>query len=275
MNLARRLFWTFLIWWNYGLRYLSRKNILVTSAGRVAERLSSVQATLQPLGSPHLNLTRVGSQLDGGYYLAEGWQRVEALFSPGVGGQISFDEEFARQGIPVFLLDPNPFDQEFFSTGMHFQKGFLAGETGGDRLTLLDWISQSNVKGENLALQMDIEGGEYEVLERYLSDVGNFSRFQFIAIELHDLFEQAADDLKYASLTSCLDALLESHVPIAVLPSCFDKPVRTTKGDFFQTLEVTFHRREPVSQYSSPGFAPKHKGFRLLPARSFSTAAKQ
>lgn len=274
MKLIGRVYWTLLIWLNYFRRYRVRKKLSDSSGGMVEERLRELQSKLQPLSSPDNGITRVGSMLDGGYYLPQDWTKAEALFSPGVGSETSFDEEFNRRGIPVFLMDPNAYHSNFFPAGMHFTQGYLAGETRDGQITLFEWISSTNLDSEELALQMDIEGAEYRVLERYLTDVGNFSKFRFIVIELHDLFEIAGNEAEYVAMNRWLDVLLETHNPVAVLPSCFDKPIKSPKGDLFQTLEVTFQRRDVGLSFSISGHTPRHKGFKLLPSRTFSTAAR-
>lgn len=132
------------------------------------------------------SLIRVGSGSDGGYLLPESAKNITALFSPGVGYEASFEAHFASRGVRCFLIDPTVDAAPVNIPNLEFHKLRLGTSSGSGSVSLEDWVSQYfGQSGANLGLQMDIEGGEYDVLASVRTET--LSRFSFMIIEFHSL----------------------------------------------------------------------------------------
>lgn len=113
-----------------------------------------------------VNLTRIGGDGDGGYLLPDNLDEVKYCFSPGVAQTANFELQLSQEyAIKSFMadasVDRSPVDNQDF----HFTPKFLGARTHDNFITLSDWIECSigNDDAEKI-LQMDIEGGEYDVL---------------------------------------------------------------------------------------------------------------
>nr|WP_120925050.1 hypothetical protein [Helicobacter pylori] len=60
------------------------------------EKVEGLIKSLHPIKTEH-ELVRWGSQHDGGYLIPNDFKGIRALFSPGVGGESAFEEDFYRQ----------------------------------------------------------------------------------------------------------------------------------------------------------------------------------
>ena len=149
--------------------------------------ISQVHQLLRML-RPHqtgLDLIRVGPDHDGGYILPDDFDGVQALFSPGVDDVIGFDHEIADMGIDTHLLDASVEEPSNLRQNMTFSSKFIGPKTEGTFVTMDDWVNQYAPGTEDLILQMDVEGAEYDVLPT-MSDA-LFNRFRMVIVEYHDL----------------------------------------------------------------------------------------
>jgi len=111
------------------------------------------------------NLIRIGGSGDGGYLIPDDLDGIEYCFSPGVSTVSNFENELANLNIKSFLadysVDSPPIAREEFT----FDKKFLGSTDYGQFFTLTSWKDKylKDYAGD-LILQMDIEGGEYEVI---------------------------------------------------------------------------------------------------------------
>jgi hypothetical protein len=140
------------------------------------------------MARPHATehpLIRIGGEGDGGYLVPDDLVGISALFSPGVAETADFEAEFARRNVPCFLADYSvegpPVSSQFF----YFEKKYLGTQTKGITMTLDDWVTRLAPAGDDLMLQMDIEGAEYGVL--LSADQATLRRFRIIVLELHGL----------------------------------------------------------------------------------------
>ncbi|MFT4326931.1 MAG: FkbM family methyltransferase, partial [Candidatus Woesearchaeota archaeon] len=98
---------------------------------------------------------------------------------------------------------------------------------------------------KDLMLQMDIEGGEYDVLTTASLDV--LKRFRIIIIEFHDmhyLFEKNF----FNTVTKSFKNILKTHEVVHIHPNNMTYPV-TIKGlTINPLLEITFLRKDRVKE---------------------------
>ena len=138
------------------------------------------------------NLIRIGDDCDGGYLIPNNLDQVSYCFSPGVDYVASFESELSKKyGIKSYMADASVREAPISDENFEFIPKFLSARTNGNFITLSDWIQQSIGNEEsNCILQMDIEGGEYDVLTYESADL--LAKFSTMVIEFHglqDLFE--------------------------------------------------------------------------------------
>lgn len=133
-------------------------------------------------------LIRVGGEGDGGYLLPDDFEGIRHCFSPGVDVTARFEEEIARtRGIRSFMADASvehpPLDNPLFE----FDRRFLGAHRDETFLTLGDWVGDKlgDAGDDDMLLQMDIEGAEFDVLIE--SDSALLRRFRMMVIEFHGM----------------------------------------------------------------------------------------
>lgn len=130
-------------------------------------------------------LVRIGGNNDGGYLIPDALEGITACFSPGVDVTASFEKDLLERGIKSHLADASvdapPNGLEVAS----FTKKHLDGVNTEDYMTLSDWVLSNAYSGDDLILQMDIEGAEYITILSTSSEV--LRNFRIIAIEIHDV----------------------------------------------------------------------------------------
>jgi hypothetical protein len=161
-----------------------RKTIILRRSSdedvRAFMRMVRPQATEHPL-------IRIGGDGDGGYLIPDDLAGIGALFSPGVAETADFEAEFARRNVPCYLADYSVEAPPVSSPHIHFEKKHLGPRTEGITMTLDDWVARRAPDGEDMVLQMDIEGAEYGVL--LSADQTTLRRFRIVVLELHELQE--------------------------------------------------------------------------------------
>jgi hypothetical protein len=163
---------------------------------------------LQPFQSG-FPLKRVGGNGDGGYLIPDLEIQWDAIISPGVGGSIAFESEVANQDTAVFLIDATVKPPRDLPRNFHFiSKMLRSGNDDSDSTNLQELINDSRIKGKNLLLQMDIEGGEWEILLDASAEL--LEKFMMIVVELHNL-EYLKERQRFVGLNLALDKLLKYH----------------------------------------------------------------
>ncbi len=166
-------------------RVLHWRGAVAVRATRTATLKRWVQA-LRPMDAG-MPLIRLGGGGDGGSLVPDDLQGVSACFSPGVSGTSSFERACYDRGMRLYLAD-HSVDQvgpELEGADFDFRKKFIGPQPLPHFMTLGAWVEASGVSDGDWLLQMDIEGGEYEVLVEASPDLLN--RFRVICVEFHFL----------------------------------------------------------------------------------------
>lgn len=193
----------------------------------------------------NLVLVRIGSlhQADGGYLLPEDFEGISRIFSPGVANSIEFERFFLDLGIPCELVDgsieKSPEDHPLIT----FQKLWLSAETKTDSISLDDWVASRAEPGEDLILQMDIEGAEYEALLATSRETLN--RFRIMVIELHDL-RSVFSRSGLALFRLMMNQLRENHVLVHAHPNNCNPPFVQRGLIWPDVMEITLIRKDRV-----------------------------
>ena len=146
--------------------------------------IKSVFQKLQPMKTEY-DLIRMGSDFDGGYLLPDDLKNLEASFSPGVNEEIGFDLEISKICNRCYLADASVDEPAGLTPNMNFLKKFIGNDQDPDFIKFEECVNKNEPQSNNLILQMDIEGAEYDILSRVPN--GILEKFRIILIEFHDL----------------------------------------------------------------------------------------
>ena len=134
-----------------------------------------------------IELVRIGGDDDGGYLLPNNFTSVKYCFSPGVDYTAKFEKELSEKyGIRSFMADASVSQPPLNDENFTFVKKFLGNRSVEEFITLSDWMKDCVADdAQDKILQMDIEGGEYDVLTFETAET--LAKFSSIVIEFHGL----------------------------------------------------------------------------------------
>lgn len=216
---------------------------LVKSTGSIgkADMLRALRESYFPC-----ELIRIGAPNDGGYLVPDIFEGIRYCFSAGVGDVVDVERQLvADYGIECFLCDGSidklPEDLQVAS----FAQKFLRARSGESDISLREWINEClpEHNGE-LFLQMDIEGGEYEVLAYESASVLN--EFAVMVIEFHNLQDWAC----YTALqmvSGVFEKILEGFVICHIHPNNCGGAWRWEGVLTPCVIEITFVNRRLLS----------------------------
>ncbi len=189
-------------------------------------------------------LIRLGPDGDGGYLVPNDLDGIEACFSPGVNTISGFERDCADMGMKVFMADASVNGPPEQHPAFSFIKKFIGATSGGDFITLSDWVSESLPPSHSdLLLQIDIEGCEYESL---LSTPGALmQRFRIIVVEFHYLDHLFSAPL-FAIYSKVFDRLLDTHTCVHIHPNNVCPSLMVKGLEVPQMAEFTFLRNDRV-----------------------------
>jgi FkbM family methyltransferase len=192
----------------------------------------------------HYEKKRFGSQHDGGYVMLDHLDNIAAAYSLGIGQNITWDCEMANRNVPVFQFDDTiknlPYKHSLFS--------FFPIRIGGaddksqNIISLGSIIKKFDHGGKDLILKMDIEGAEWEVLEKIKPEV--LVQFRQIVCEFHGCTSCLQDKAWLNRATRALANLTRFHRVIHVHANNVVPPVSADNTLLNEILEVTLVRTE-------------------------------
>ena len=221
--------------------FMIRNHVRISraSAGPRVERLLE---DLRPMGTEH-ELIRIGGDGDGGYLVPNDLSGISACFSPGVSTVADFELDLVGRRIPCFMADYSVEGPPVAHPLFDFEKKFL-GSTDDDVFMQLDgWIQRKASGLNDLILQMDIEGAEYEVLLGMEADA--LKKFRILVIEFHRL-DALFDSLGFDLIKATFDRILANFDVVHIHPNnCL--PLVSCDGiDIAPVMEFTFLRKDRI-----------------------------
>ena len=217
----------------------------------------------------HTNLIRVGGNGDGGYLVPNVLKDVNICMSAGVGDISKFEKELSdTYDIKSFMIDGSVDSPPENNKNFFFLKKYLSSETNEENITLSDWILKNSItKTENVILQMDIEGSEYEVLTYESSQT--LANFSLLIVEFHK-FENISNPVFCKMLNSIFDKIYQNFKICHVHPNNFSGIYNFKNIKIPSTIEVTFIRNDLVlAEKSENGIVLPHsldqKNVKTLP----------
>lgn len=202
---------------------------------------------LTPSVAPPMKL--VGGSSDGGYLVPDIPISNMVLFSAGVGHVVDFEFEFAERGHKVILADGTVSDLPRSHSNFRFEArniGLAKGE-----IALGAWISLHLQPTEVAAIQMDIEGAEWDALSSSSISDELLSGVEWLVVEFHGL-ERIWSDRFRSSMIGVIDRLLEFFIPVAAHANNCGHRLKVGDYELPSVFEVTFFNRGGQS-LAAPG----------------------
>jgi hypothetical protein len=186
-------------------------------------------------------LIRVGASGDGGYLIPDDLAGIEYCFSPGVNRTADFENELANRGIRSFLADYSVAQPPFMRPEFVFDRKFIGAVNDEVHMTLCTWKQKylPGYAGE-LLLQMDIDGGEYEVL--LSTPASLLASFRIIVLELHSL-ERLFDPFAFAIMRACFRKLLSDFYVVHSHPNNCSGVLVHNGIEVPEVIEITLYNR--------------------------------
>lgn len=173
---------------------------------------------------PHktrFNLIRLGREYDGGYLLPNDLHGIAACFSPGVADSATFEMDIlAKANIPSHLADYSVNKPPMDFKPKSFTRKYIGTVNDDVYMTLDHWVQsqEASAPGQDLLLQMDIEGWEYPTLLNVSEDT--LKKFRIIILEIHDI-ESWGNPNFYRIADACFSRLLQHFHVVHLHPNNF------------------------------------------------------
>jgi hypothetical protein len=198
-----------------------------------------------------IELIRIGPDGDGGYLVPNDLDGISHAFSPGVSTESGFEAALAERGMRVFLADYSVDAPAIANPRFVFDKRFVGCLTDERYMTLDDWYTAKiGASDEDLLLQMDIEGAEYETL--LAASPALLGKFRIMVIEFHWL-PQLWNEPFFAVAARAFHKLLATHSVVHIHPNNCCGSVTSAGLEIPRIAEFTFLRRDRLraTGYSS------------------------
>lgn len=172
-------------------------------------KLQKLAKSLRPVKT-QFELQRYGGDSDGGYLLPDDLEGINTCFSPGVDVIASFELDIQnRKGIESHLADYSVEGPPMGLTPKSFVKKYIGAYDSEVYTTMDTWVRGTDdfQSGQDMLLQMDIEGGEYLSLLGVSEEV--LKRFRIMVIEIHAV--EGWGDPRFFQMASTLFEKISRH----------------------------------------------------------------
>ena len=191
------------------------------------------------------NLIRIGQHNDGGYLVPNILNKSKYCFSPGVGRTSQFEEDLEKIGIKSFIADFSVEKVQNVKTA-NFVKKYISSYNSKNSLNINDWIrTNTNEDEENFILQMDVDGGELEIIPAISEN--NLKKFSILVIEFH-YFEFIGNEAFYKLLYPLIKKILEFFEVCHIHPNNCSSLFEVSSLKFPSALEVTFLNKKFIKK---------------------------
>jgi hypothetical protein len=162
-------------------------------------------------------LIRIGGKADGGYLVPDDLDGIEYCFSPGVNTIADFENDLADRKIKSFMADYSVDAPPISRPELTFDKKFLGATDNEKFFTLASWKDKylKDYSGD-LILQMDIDGGEYQVIFNTPDQL--LCQFRILVIEFHGL-DKLLDPFTFELLAPCFKKVLDHFHVVHLHPN--------------------------------------------------------
>ena len=210
-----------------------------------SEALLAFIESLKPISTQH-KLIRVGNLNDGGYLIPNDLNGIKYCFSPGVSNVAGFELQLSELGIKSYLADYSVDGPPYLNSNFVFLKKFLGSANTEKNIRLEDWINSVEHVDNEMILQMDIEGAEYEVLLDTPREI--LKKFRILVIEFHklnELFKEFSSIL----IMQIFNKILKYFYVVHIHPNNCCRVHEFKNIKIPELLEFTFIRKDRVSSF--------------------------
>lgn len=184
-------------------------------------------------------LCRFGKKDDGGYVMADYFEKCSVVYSIGISSDVSWDIAMLRKGVKdIYMYDHTIQGLCVKDSRFHWKKIGITGlydERHKDLITLDMMLDENNHKDfNNMILKIDVEGAEWEVFSNINEDITE--KFSQILVEFHGLCDSSNVEIK----EKALENIAKTHVPIHIHGNNCDKYICCKDFCLPNTLEVTY-----------------------------------
>lgn len=196
---------------------------------------------LHPI-NPGIELVRLGAKNDGGYLVPDDFEGIKYCFSPGVANISSFETDLVKKGIHCFLADHSVPSPKSKIEGLTFTKKHIGSFNNDQYMTMENWVNDTIAnQQEDLVLQMDVEGGEYEIFFNIPDTL--LQRFRILVVEFHYL--NKLFDLHYFTIARrVFEKILIYFDVVHLHPNNFTLPDIRNGISIPPLMEFTFLRKD-------------------------------
>ena len=192
---------------------------------------------------------RIGSDHDGGYLVPDYLEGIKYCYSPGVSNNSDFEDQLTKYGIECYLADYSVNGPAKENPLFRFTKKYLGNKNDAKTIRLETWIKE-NKSDDNMLLQMDIEGSEYQVILDTPTNI--LRKFQILIIEFHGFdkiahlhdFDKLAHMHSFDLICTSFYKLLRDFKVVHVHANNCCKSVRVVGIDIPPVMEFTFIRND-------------------------------
>jgi hypothetical protein len=189
------------------------------------------------------SLIRIGGESDGGYLIPDDLEGIKYCFSPGVGYSSDFEFDLAKRGIKCFLADNSVPGPVVSHSLFDFEKKHLGVVNNANQFTLEEWVKLKAPLGNDLILQIDIEGAEYPILLTVPESL--LDRFRIIVIEFHDL-RSLINSFGFQFIDTVFKKLLKNFEIVHIHPNNCLTPIEYEGYLIPSVMEFTFLRKDRI-----------------------------
>lgn len=243
-----------------------------------ALKIRSFFSEIENVDWSRLNLHRIGSTFDGGYFLPANYTQIDGVISAGIGDDNNFEYEFANLGRKVLQFDPTILTPPLDHHNMEFIPKYVNRD-----FNLNDCFSlYSSIFGQDLKealLKIDIEGSEWELFTKVNESKNQLDfipNVHTLVIEFHGM-SQIYNQRKWEMIEESLQTILSHFKPIFISGNN-SRPFFQMGGvPLLDVFEVTFVRRKGeflpkvITSLNPPRNLPSRVG---LMAQAFHSRTK-
>ena len=223
-----------------------RHNMMVSMVHDIMrqERFLHLARHFRPHAAQGVQKIRAGDGFDGAYVMLDDFRGIDLALSFGVGDLVSWDMEMAQRGVKVWQYDHTVDAPLTTHKLIEFNKLKIAATPEQGAKTIDEILASAQVKDDaSVILKIDIEGGEWEVLEQ--CSEASLARFSQIVFEFHG-FAKGNDNAWLTRATRVMEKLYKQFAIIHVHGNnwCLPPMVNVSNVYFPDTLEGAFANRK-------------------------------
>jgi len=228
------------------------------------DNLNLFLSRIKPITTEH-ELVRFGDDADGGYLIPNDLHGIDVLFSPGVSNKANFENDLAKLGIKSYMADFSINNTPINNINFDFIKKNIGFENDCNNINLENWIKNKLKSEEDMILQMDIEGGEYNVIIETSSDF--FKKFRIIVIEFHSL-DLLLNNASFNFIQACFYKLLKDFYIVHIHPNNSSDVAKYHHIEIPSIIEFTFIRKDRVKYYTNEINFPHKLDRKNIPSKN-------